>query len=80
MKTDSAGDVPDEGNSSIERAHLRESGDTSHTMFRCNPPPEFSGFLRRFWIPVWSVPAGHVAPQEVLQYPICLIVVTAGCA
>ena len=60
----------------IERAHLKDPGDISHAMYRYAPRPEFAGFLRRFWIPVWSVPPGEQAPQRVLQYPVCLLVVT----
>ena len=33
--------------------------------------------MQRFWIPVWSVRPGEEAEQRVLQYPVCLIVVTA---
>lgn len=32
--------------------------------------------MRRFWVPVWSVPEGAEAPQRVLQYPVCLMVVS----
>ena len=60
----------------VERAHLKEPGDTSHTMHRYDSPADLTGLLRRFWIPVWSVPPGRHAPQKVLQYPVCLLVVT----
>ena len=84
MKSDS-GQAPDPSPSgrrmdAIERAHLKESGDASHAMYRYAPPPEFAGFLGRFWIPVWSVPRGEEALQKVLQYPVCLIVITPGYA
>lgn len=64
----------------IERAHLKDARDTSHAMYRYSPTTEFDGFLRRYWIPVWSVPPGSVAPQKVLQYPVCLLVITADYA
>ena len=60
----------------VERAHLKQPGDTSHTMHRYDSPADLTGLLRRFWIPVWSVPPGRHAPQKVLQYPVCLLVVT----
>ncbi|TDE92697.1 AraC family transcriptional regulator [Occultella glacieicola] len=60
----------------IERAHLKEPGDASHTMFRYEPDPALHGLVERFWIPVWSVPPGQEAPQRVLQYPHCLFVIT----
>ncbi|MEP7765561.1 helix-turn-helix domain-containing protein [Sanguibacter sp. 25GB23B1] len=60
----------------IERAHLKDPRDSSHQMFRYAAPAELAGLLERFWIPVWSVPPGSEAPQKVLQYPVCLMVVT----
>jgi len=60
----------------IERAHLKDAHDGSHVMYRYDPDPEFDGFLQRFWIPVWAVPPGEEAPQHVLQYPVCLLVIT----
>ena len=59
----------------IERAHLKDPRDTSHAMYRYEPPSALSGLVQRFWIPVWSVPPGTEAPQRVLQYPVCLLVV-----
>jgi AraC-like DNA-binding protein len=64
----------------VERAHLKEPGDSSSVMYRYAPAPDLAGLVRRFWIPVWSVPPGHEAPQRVLQYPVCLLVVAAGYA
>ena len=61
----------------IERAHLKDPSDTSHVMYRYAATAEFAGLLQRFWIPIWSVPAGQEAPQRVLQYPVCLIVISA---
>ena len=72
MKPDSAPRRLDK----IERAHLKDPSDASHEIFRYAAPPEHDGFLDRFWIPVWSVPPGREAPQKVLQYPVCLMVVT----
>jgi len=60
----------------IERAHLKDPGDTSHILYRYEASAEFDGLLQRFWIPVWSVPSGQEAPQKVLQYPVCLIVIS----
>src|SRR3712207_2452230 len=64
----------------VERAHLRSPGDASHVMHRYDAAPEFAGLLERFWIPVWSVPPGREAPQQVLQYPVTLLVVSGGYA
>lgn len=59
----------------IERAHLKDPRDTSHAMYRYEPSPALAGLVQRFWIPVWSVTPGSEAPQRVLQYPVCLLVV-----
>ncbi|OMQ14155.1 AraC family transcriptional regulator, partial [Modestobacter sp. VKM Ac-2676] len=64
----------------VERAHLQEPGDSSHAMYRYEPDPAVRGLLRRFWIPVWSVPPGREAVQRVLQYPVSLLVVADGYA
>lgn len=60
----------------VERAHLKDPRDASHVMHRYDASPDLAGLLRRFWVPVWSVPAGQEAPQRVLQYPVCLLVVS----
>ena len=49
-------------------------------MSRPATSPEFAGLVRRFWMPVWQVPAGEVFTQRVLQYPVCLLVVTGDYA
>lgn len=69
-------DVARPSRDQIERAHLKDPGDTSHTIDRYEPSAEFAGLLQRFWIPVWSVPPGEGATQKVLQYPVCLIVIS----
>jgi AraC-like DNA-binding protein len=45
-------------------------------LYRDEASAEFDGLLQRFWIPVWSVPSGQEAPQKVLQYPVCPIVIS----
>ena len=60
----------------IERAHLRDPRDLSHTMHRYPAPAELAGLAQRFWIPVWSVEPGREATQRVLQYPCGLVVIT----
>ncbi len=60
----------------IQRAHLADPADVSHTMFRYEPPDEMAELISWFWIPVWSVPPGLESPQRVLQYPCSLLVIT----
>ncbi|MEX5719899.1 helix-turn-helix domain-containing protein [Geodermatophilus maliterrae] len=60
----------------IERAHLRDPRDASHVMYRHEVEGPLAALVQRFWIPVWSVPPGQEAVQRVLQYPVCLVVVT----
>ena len=61
----------------IERAHLRDPRDVSHTIYRYPPGVGFAPLIGRYWFPVWSVPDGRDEVQRVLQYPVCLMVVTA---
>ncbi|GLY15283.1 hypothetical protein Kisp01_22980 [Kineosporia sp. NBRC 101677] len=56
-----------------ELAHLT---DTAGPVYRYAASSDLGGVLRRFWIPVWSVPSGAEAPQRMLQDPACLIVIT----
>ncbi|OYO25375.1 AraC family transcriptional regulator [Enemella dayhoffiae] len=60
----------------MERAHLRDPRDASFTIHRYPPTAELAGLIRRYWIPVWQVPAGEQSVQKVLQYPICLAITT----
>jgi len=64
----------------IDRAHLKDPGDASHAMHRYAPPAELRDLVGGYWVPVWSVPAGRTAPQRVLQYPVCLLVVSVDYA
>ncbi len=64
----------------IERAHLRDPADRSFTIHRYPAPEHLAGLLRRYWVPVWDVPDGESAVQKVLQYPICLLIVTPAYA
>ena len=72
MKSDTG--TPDEG-WPTERAHLKDPNDTTHTIFRYPAPPDLRDLVRRYWIPVWQVQHGRDAPQHVLRYPVCLVVV-----
>lgn len=64
-----------------EPAHLLDPAhQAAITLTRPAAGAEFEGLVRRFWIPVWQVPAGEVFTQRVLQYPVCLMVVTADYA
>lgn len=64
-----------------EPAHLLDPAHRAAIrMTRPDAPPELDGLVRRFWIPVWQVPDGQVYTQRVLQYPVCLLVITADYA
>jgi AraC-like DNA-binding protein len=58
-----------------EPAHLREPGDVT-PIHRSPPSDLLAELVRRYWIPVWSVPGGQVSEQKVLQYPCCVMVVS----
>src|SRR3712207_1909236 len=72
LTADAAGTARDR----IDRAHLKDPDDRSHTMHRYRPAPDLRDLVQRYWVPVWSVPPGRQAPQRVLQYPVCLLVVS----
>ena len=59
-----------------ERAHLRDAAGYSPPIHRFAPTPGLAGLVRRYWMPVWSLPEGTRSVQRVLQYPVCLIVVS----
>lgn len=60
----------------IERAHLVDPTDRTWSIARASVSPDLAELARRFWIPVWDVPEGRDSVQRVLQYPVCLIVVS----
>ncbi|WP_160010621.1 AraC family transcriptional regulator [Nocardioides sp. AX2bis] len=64
----------------VERAHLRDARGWSPPVHRFAPPADLAGVARRYWLPVWSLPAGEVTVQRVLRYPVCLVVVAADYA
>lgn len=73
-------DKPD-NSVAAEPAHLLDPAHRAAIhMSRPATSAEFAGLVRRFWIPVWQVPNGEVYTQRVLQYPVCLLVVTADYA
>ena len=60
----------------IERAHLLDRDGFTPPIHRFAPAPELSDLVRRYWLPVWELPEGQVSVQRVLQYPVCLLVVS----
>ncbi|MBA2955866.1 helix-turn-helix domain-containing protein [Nocardioides sp. MAH-18] len=63
-----------------ERAHLLDASGYAPPIHRFAPSPELADVVRRYWMPVWSLPDGQVSLQRVLQYPVCLVVVSADYA
>jgi AraC-like DNA-binding protein len=59
-----------------ELAHLTGPRDAHLRTYRYAASADLTGMLRRFWIPVWSVPPGEEAPQRMLQDPVCLVVIS----
>jgi AraC-like DNA-binding protein len=59
-----------------ERAHLLDASGYTPPIHRFAPSPDLAGVVRRYWMPVWSLPEGQASVQRVLQYPVCLIVVS----
>ena len=63
-----------------ELAHLVGPRDACQRTYRYAAAADLTGLLRRFWIPVWSVPPGEEAPQRMLQDPVCLVVISGDYA
>ncbi|MCD4527096.1 helix-turn-helix domain-containing protein [Nocardioides sp. cx-173] len=59
----------------VERAHLRDAQGFSPPVHRFAPSSALADVVRRYWLPVWSLPPGRTTVQRVLQYPVCLLVV-----
>ena len=59
-----------------ERAHLLDEAGYTPPIHRYAPSPELTDVVRRYWMPVWSLPDGTSSVQRVLQYPVCLVVVS----
>lgn len=59
-----------------ERAHLLDASGYTPPIHRFAPSPALAAVVRRYWMPVWSLPDGRVSVQRVLQYPVCLLVVS----
>ncbi|WP_028660734.1 helix-turn-helix domain-containing protein [Nocardioides insulae] len=59
----------------VERAHLMDAHGFSPPLHRYAAPADLTEVIRRFWVPVWSLPPGEVSVQRVLQYPVCQVVV-----
>lgn len=60
----------------VEHAHLLDATGFSPPVHRYAPGPGLADLVRRYWMPVWSLPPGGVSQQRVLQYPVCLVVVS----
>ena len=58
-----------------ERAHLGDRDGYRATVHRFAPAPALADVVRRYWMPVWSLPEGTTSVQRVLQYPVCQLVV-----
>jgi AraC-like DNA-binding protein len=76
---------PEDGNRArpidpTERAHLLDESGYTPPIHRYAPSPDLADVVRRYWMPVWSLPPGTTSTQRVLQYPVCLIVVSDGYA
>jgi AraC-like DNA-binding protein len=63
-----------------ERAHLLDRAGFTPPIHRYAPDPALADVVRRYWMPVWSLPDGVVSVQRVLQYPVCQLVIADDCA
>ncbi|MFS3126988.1 helix-turn-helix domain-containing protein [Nocardioides sp. Bht2] len=58
-----------------EPAHLRDASGAAPPIDRYLPAADLTDLVRRYWVPVWSLPQGERTVQRVLQYPVCLLVI-----
>jgi AraC-like DNA-binding protein len=63
-----------------EPAHLGDRDGYSPPVHRYAPAPGLADLVRRYWMPVWSLPEGRATVQRVLQYPVCQLVVAPSYA
>ena len=63
-----------------ERAHLGDRAGFSPPVHRFAPAPALADLVRRYWMPVWTLPSGEATVQRVLQYPVCQLVVAPSYA
>ncbi|WP_028643181.1 AraC family transcriptional regulator [Nocardioides sp. URHA0020] len=59
-----------------ERAHLLDETGYTPPIHRYAPSPALADVVRRYWMPIWALPAGRTSVQRVLQYPVCLTVIS----
>ena len=67
--------IPDGPLDVVEPAALRDARGFAPSLRRYAAPPHLADVVRRFWVPVWSLPPGERSVQRVLQYPVCQVVV-----
>ncbi len=70
MPTASTSEHPD------HRAHLTGTHAPTPPIHRYAPSAPLAGLIRSFWIPEWDLAHGVTQIQRVLQYPVCLMVVS----
>ena len=63
-----------------ERAHLTAASGRTPAIIRFAPRADLADVVRRCWLPIWDLPPGEVSVQKVLQYPVCLLVISADYA
>lgn len=62
---------------SVDRAHLVDPAEAGwYRIARYAVPDDLRDLTRSYWVPMWSLPPGESAQQRVLQYPVCLLVVS----
>ena len=60
----------------VERAHLIDPRESFYAIDHFGAAPDLTDLVRRHWMPGWDLPEGESSTQEVLQYPVCLIVIS----
>ncbi len=60
----------------VDRARLTQFAPHAPPVYRYEPAPRHTDWVRHYWVPVWDLPSGTTVTEHVLQYPSCLVVVS----
>ncbi len=60
----------------VDRARLTQFAPLAPPVYRYDPAPRHTEWVRHYWVPVWNFPDDTVVTEHVLQYPSCLVVVS----
>ncbi len=60
----------------VDRARLTQFAPFAPPVYRYDPAPRHTEWVRHYWVPVWDLPGDTAVTEHVLQYPSCLVVIS----